>query len=340
MLLCIFYVSLVTFSCVSFLPYLLDSPTPSLSFPNIVLSRWLQFLSNIMPLEDLSSMLVLVQPWGLSARAALHFQANTKYRHNGVAIDALTVEGRQALDKIDFNADKTIAYKPAHLALSFNSSPKDSSKGFVFGSDLKTCDVLLEMDNYTGISGTHFSIGVDWATGYPLITCLTPNEGSTGIRIESAGLWKLYLCNEWKVLDPGSNATIRICDNMQFVVYSPDRSHDLTYMDKLHSYFKECQDAVPEMKHLKLYDPEPTPLLISRGRGLTGMEYFTTSTIVREKMVVCEAKSHQSLLGDLETFIVKRFRNVSDEWPNHAKTGLYKLRNLRHVSIHIFYILL
>lgn len=287
-----------------------------------------------MPLADISSTIVLVQPWGIFAREVLRFPENAKYRQFGIAEDALTVEGRQALNKINLGSRKINASIPLHLALSFNSSPKDVSKGFVFGSDPETCDVLLGMDNYTGISGNHFSIGIDWATGSPLITCLTPSEGSTGIRIKSDSLWELYLRNAWKVLDPGSTATVKIFEDMQFVVYSPDRSQDSTYSDNLQSYFKKCQNAVPEMTHLKLYDPEPTPLLVSRGRGLTGMEYFTTSTFVGEKMVLCEAKSHQNLLGDLETFIVKRFRSVSDEWPNHAKTGLSKLRNLRHVRIH------
>lgn len=288
--------------------------------------------SNIMPLSDLSSIIVLVQPTGIFAREVFRFPENAPFRQFGMAEDALTVEGRQALNKMNSNPRKKInASTPIHLALSFNSSPKDVSKGFVFGSDPETCDILLGMDHYTGISGHHFSIGVDWATGNPLITCLTPNEGGTGIRIKSGSLWKLYLCNEWKVLDPGSTATIKIFEDMQFVVYSPDRSRDPIYRDNLQRYFEDCQDAAPKMTNLKLYESEPTPLLVTRGRGLTGMEYFTTSTIVGEKMVLSEAKSHQTLLGDLETFVVKRFRTVSDEWPNHAKTELSKLCNLRHV---------
>lgn len=82
-----------------------------------------------------------------------------------------------------------------HLALSLGPGPKDVSKGFVFGSDPETCDVLLAGDKHSGISGNHFSINVDWQTGNPLITSLTPNEGSTGIRILSGSLWVLYLRN-------------------------------------------------------------------------------------------------------------------------------------------------
>lgn len=287
----------------------------------------------IMPL-DLSSLLVLVEPEGGVAQTAFYFPENAKCRHYGLAIDALADEGHEA--EIDFSSQIIFsnAYVPVHLALNFNQIPKDVSKGFVFGSDPETCDVLLSMNNYTGVCGNHFSISVDWATGNPLITCLTSDDGSAGMRIKSGSLWELYLRKGWKVLDPGSTTTIKIFDSMQLLVYSPGReSRELAYNDNLRSYFKRCQNAVSEMMHLKLYDPEPTPLLVSRGRGLTGVEYFTTSTVVREKVVLCEAKSHQNLSGEL--FIVKRFRNVSDQWPKHAKTGLYKLRNLRHVRLFV-----
>ena len=288
-----------------------------------------------MPL-DLSSLLVLVEPEGRFAQDVFNFPENAKCRHYGLAIDALADEGHEA--EIDHTSQIIYSggYVPVHLALNFNQSPKDVSKGFVFGSDPETCDVLLSTSKYTGVSGNHFSINVDWATGNPLITCLTSDDGSAGIRIKSSSLWELYLRNAWKVLDPGSTTTIKMFESMQLLVYSPGReSRGPAYNDNVRSYFKRCQNAVPELTHLKLYDPEPTPLLVSRGRGLTGMEYFATSTVVREKVVLCEAKSHQNLLGDVETFIVKRFRNVSDQWPKHAKTSLYKLCNLRHVRLFV-----
>ena len=291
-----------------------------------------------MPILDTSSLLVLVQPRGNVARAVFQFPENTKCRCSGLAIDVLADVDDGTLGEVELGSQmvNANANTPVHLALSFNPIPKDVSKGFVFGSDPETCDVLLSMNNYTGISCNHFSIGVDWGTGNPLITCLTSDDGSAGIRIKSGSLWKLYSRNAWKVLDPGSTTTIKIFDSMQLLVYSPGReSREPAYSDNLRSYFEKCQDAVPEMTHLKLYDPEPTPLLVSRGRGLTGMEYFTTSTVVGENIVLCKAKSHHDLLGDSETFIVKRFRNVSDEWPKLAKTGLYKLRNLRHVRIFV-----
>ena len=236
-----------------------------------------------MPRLDLSSLLVLVQPLGDAARAVFQYPENAKCRRFGRAADALADGGVSNDFKFGPQMVDANPYIPVHIALSFNPNPKNVSKGFVFGSDTETCDVLLSMDDFTGISCNHFSIGVDWGTGNPLITCLTSDDGSAGIRIKSGNLWELYPRNAWKVLGPGSTTTIKIFDSMQLLVYSPSREiREPAYSDNLRRYFEKCQDAIPEMTHLKLYDPEPTPLLVSRGRGLTGMEYFTTSSVVGE----------------------------------------------------------
>ncbi|CAF9919808.1 MAG: hypothetical protein ALECFALPRED_001307 [Alectoria fallacina] len=289
-----------------------------------------------MPLFDLGSLLVLVEPDGDVARAVFQFPENAKRRRFGLGRDGLTNDNDHTLNEMGLKSrmidgDTSV---PVHIALSFDPSPKDVSKGFVFGSDPETCDVLLAKDKTSGISGNLFSINIDWRSGNPLITCLTPNDGSTCIRIRAGKLWYLYLQHAWEVLDPGVTTTIKISEDMKLVVHNPGRKNrEPAYSSNLQSYFKKCQVAVPSMTNLKLYDPEPTPLLVSRGRGLTGMEYFTTSTIVGERVVLCEAKSYQKWTGDSKTFIIKRFRNVNDRWPKQAKTELRKLCVLRHVRL-------
>lgn len=286
----------------------------------------------MMSLSHLSSLLALVDPEGHDAQAAFRSPENAKCRRFGRSRDALTGDEDDAFDLSGQMLDPGAYCVNVHLALSFDSSPKDVSKGFVFGSDRETCDVLLAKENTSGISGNHFSISVDWLTGNPLITCLTPIDG-TGIRILSDGLWVLYLRDAWRVVESGIPTTIKISEKMKLVVHNPGRENrEPAYSSNLQNYFKRCQEAVPEMTHLKLYDPEPTPLLVSRGRGLNGMEYFTISTSVGEKVVSCEAKSHQNFTGDSQTFIIKRFRNVKARWPDYAKTGLRELRDLRHVG--------
>ena len=140
----------------------------------------------IMPPEGLSSFLVLVEPAGAVAPIAFQYPENAKYHRYGRAGAALTdnddddsSDSDQSTDTSDLNA-----YEKAYLALSLDPGPKDFSKGFVFGSDPQTCDVLLAKDKTSGVSGNHFSINVDWDSGNPIITCLTLDE-NTGIRIFS-----------------------------------------------------------------------------------------------------------------------------------------------------------
>ncbi len=299
-------------------------------------SCFLPLISCIMSFLQLDSLLALVDPEGKDAEAAFRFSQNAKCRRFGRARDALTDDSDDdTSSEVDLGAQMIDPGNAAnvHLVLSFDPGPKDVSKGFVFGNDPETCDVILAKDKFSGVSGNHFSISVDWQTGNPLVTCLTPKEGGTGIRILSGGIWVPYLRNAWKVIDPGIPTTIKISEEKRFVVYSPGREHrDSAYGNNLQTYFKKFQNSVPEMAHLRLYDSEPTPLLVSRGRGLTGMEYFTTKTIVGKNIVSCEARSHQNWVGDSELFTVKRFRYVSEEWPKQAKTVLTYLRQLRHVS--------
>ena len=287
-----------------------------------------------MPIADLSSLLVLVEPEGPEAQAAFHFSHNKECRHFGKARDALkddedATSSEAGLTSHIGDPDRLSA---VYLALGFDQSPKDISRGFIFGSDPETCDVLLAENRHSGISGNHFSISVDWRTGNPLITCLTPKNGSSGIRIKLGLTFSLFLQNEWKVLDPGESAIIMISETMKIVVYSPGlNARGSMYKSNLEDYFHEYQDAVPEMAHLKLFDSDSTPLLVHRGRGLTGLEYVTTTTSVSEKVVSCEAKTRQDWTEPCEIYIVKCFRHVTDEWPRRAKKELSTLCKLQHV---------
>ena len=289
-----------------------------------------------MPIPDLSSLLVLVEPEGPEAQAAFRISHNEGFRHSGKARDALKDDKDATSSKTDptshiVDLDRLSA---VYLALGFDQSPKDISRGFIFGSDPEICDVLLAENNYNGMSGNHFSISVDWRTGNPLITCLTPKNGSTGIRIKMGLTFSLFLQNEWKVLDPGETAIIMISEKMKIVMHSPGlKARGSVYRSNIEDYFHEYQDAVPEMAHLKLFDSDPTPLLVHRGRGLTGLEYVTTTTRVSEKVVSCEAKTRRDLTEHSDTYIVKRFRHVTDRWPRRAKKDLSRLCNLQHVRL-------
>ena len=287
-----------------------------------------------MPIPDLDWLLVIVEPDGPGAQSAFRFSHNEERCHFGKVEDALAISKDAASPKANLtshivHADDEAAF---YLALGLNESPRDISKGFIFGSDPETCDILLAENIYSGISGNHFSIGVDWHTGNPLITCLTPNNVGTGVRIKSGFPFSRLFQGEWKVLDPGETAIIMISDSMKVLVHSPGlNARGSVYRSNLEDYFHEYQAAVPEMAHLKLFDSDPTPLLVHRGQGLTKVDYVTTTTSVSEKVVSCEANKRQNWTEPYQLYIIKRFRHVTDRWPHRAETELRRLCKLQHV---------
>ena len=290
----------------------------------------------IMPPEGLSSFLVLVEPAGAVAPIAFQYPENAEYHRYGRARAALPEDDDNDSgdsDQSTHTVDPDILAK-AYLALSFDPGPKDLSKGFVFGSDPQTCDVLLAKDKTSGVSGNHFSINVDWRSGNPLITCLTPDDG-TGIHILSLSesLWKLYLRAASKEIEPNTTITVRVSRRIKLVIHNPSRDrNEYGYNKNLQDYLKRSQNAIPDMRNMRLYDPEQTPLMISRTRGLTGREYVTTTSSVGGKIVHCEARGHQNWAGGSQTFIVKRYRYTSNRWNKHARDKLNMLCALRQVS--------
>ena len=292
-----------------------------------------------MSILDLSSLLVLVEPDGPVAQAAFQYPENATRRRYGRAKDVFADSYDDDASEIDLSSYITgeDTSQTVHLALSFDQNPKDLSKGFVFGSDPETCDVLLASNKFSGVTGNHFSIHVDWQTGNSLITCLTPDD-AIGMQIKSGKLWRSYLQNAWVVVEPGTMVNIIIFEDTKLVILNPRREDQgFAYGQNVERYFRECQHSVPAMTNLRLYDPEPTSLLISRGRGLSQTEYFPISISVGEKIVLCEASSHQSWTPDSNLSIIKRFRTTKDSWQRHASNVLPRLRGLHHVSPLIFY---
>ena len=349
------------------------------------------FLPDLQPLTPCimspskeSSLFVLVEPHDAASKAVFEYPENVKYRRYGRARADLAV-GHHDQDGLNLSAQVANpgTFTKAHFRLSLSLGPKDLSKGFVFGSDPRTCDILLAKDKISGISGNHFSINVDWRSGNPLITCLTPDDG-TGMHIfiPSENLvryvffsrfsfsdltlcpetclgsfcssdvsrsslivpqksnadsdimqWKLYLRDASREIEPNASITVRVSRRLKLLIHSPSSDrNDFAYNKNLQDYLKRCQNAIPDMSLMKLYEPEQTPLMISRTRGLTGREYVTTTSSVGDEMVLCEARGHQKWARESKIFVVKRFRSTRESWKKHAKTKLSRLRALQQVS--------
>ena len=73
-----------------------------------------------------------------------------------------TISSREATPAQEQPNDDHCKYDSTHrLQLSFDKAPKDSSKGYSFGTNSQSCDVLLGDRGAQGISGLHFSITFD-----------------------------------------------------------------------------------------------------------------------------------------------------------------------------------
>lgn len=175
------------------------------------------------------------------------------------------------------------ALKTGRIALYLNQPPKDITKGFVFGSDPRSCDVLLATTKETGISANHFSVNVDWVSRDPMITCLSGNAFQ--FKIIDMKQTTTLSKSKWEGLRSGSTMKILVTGNLRVALVNPTR-RDLqaAYDHNLQNYFLEYRNAVPELANISLDDDEITPLILVRGAGLKGKEYFSTGKIVTDQV--------------------------------------------------------
>ncbi len=168
--------------------------------------------------------------------------------------------------------------KTDFLALYINQPPKDLSKGFVFGSDQRSCDILLATNEDTGISANHFSIQIDWRTRNPVFTALSSSDIQTQILGDKTT--RILSEKAWQILEPGTTTTVDLFLGLQFLLFSPDRG-DLqpAYNRHLQHYLRLYQKTVPELANISLEDDEVTPLIMYRCAGLGRREYYATKKI-------------------------------------------------------------
>ena len=234
-----------------------------------------------MSIPKLEFLLVKADLLGSLASVALALRENTDRRlvqstGYGSGLNQ-EVGSRKPLIGAITNARKMQTLTPNSIALYLNQKPKDITRGFIFGSDPVSCDVLLASTNDMGISAKHFSIHIDWDSRDPTITCLSGNP----IRIRAIGAEsKTLVKNKWQRLPPGSTTIVRITQSLHVELLSPHRgNHQAAYLRNLQDYILDFQHAVPELATISLRDTEVTPLIVYRCPGLKGNEYYTTGRI-------------------------------------------------------------
>lgn len=153
--------------------------------------------------------------------------------------------------------------------------PKDITKGFVFGSEQRTCDVLLADNKETGISGNHFSIHIDWVSRDPRITCLSGN--SLRAKVTTSRTSTILTKNTWQRLESGTTVDIVVTADLGVSLSVPNREDlQAAYDGILEDYFTVFKNAVPELANISLRETDATPFILDRCPGLTGKEYYTT----------------------------------------------------------------
>ena len=231
-----------------------------------------------MPPPNLEQLLVQVDLFGSLADAVIALPENQRHHPfpsvEGVSLIANVISGIHLRGKF---TDRYVTQSliPRYIGLYFNQPPKDITRGFIFGSDPKTCDVLLATTKDTGVSANHFSITVDWARWIPVITCLSGN----GLQTKVVGGTSITILpkNKWRRLVPDTITSVHIQEGLGLRLLNPAR-WDLreAYDLNLQKYFLEYKNAVPELANISLQDAEITPLVVYRCPGLEGRQYYTT----------------------------------------------------------------
>jgi len=105
------------------------------------------------PPEDQPNLLLTIRPLDLLAEDAL------KDKHNASRYQCTEMEEREVRETTPASFAGG-ARMDAHLNLTFDNPPKSFIKGWVFGSEPQTCDVVLGKWGF-GVSREHFCISID-----------------------------------------------------------------------------------------------------------------------------------------------------------------------------------
>ncbi len=177
----------------------------------------------IMPLKscpmmaefDYSNTILIVKPVGPDAAASLRSGYNTNrlksfYFKDGVS----SVSGYD--DPRSRECTPYVSRPPElELHLQFDPEPKDTTQGFVFGTDKKKCDVQLlenpdsDPDNKYGISRQHFRIDFNWDSRFLRLN-MSPTNGTRMSTPSVKNGFQLLKYNNMHMLHPVEQTKIHV----------------------------------------------------------------------------------------------------------------------------------
>ena len=224
---------------------------------------------------DFTSLLVIVTPEHEDFKEAFAYPENVNRCWTEYVSADHTNEGDLMASKSSKAAASATPAVYLHLHLTLE--PKDLLKGFVFGSDEKTCDVLLHRSRSSGISGNHFSIQIDWDSGNPIISCLSRR----GVVLREEGTrqkLRTLSRDDAQTIIPGSTLLVEVLHGFDLTVSCPDRGNfQPTYNEKLNAYYGKYKDAVPNMGNVTLSQTDLTPFISRYHEGMNGGMYGSTN---------------------------------------------------------------
>ena len=222
---------------------------------------------------DFTSLLVIVTPKQDRVEATFAYPENANRCWTEI-VSADHTDGEGLIGRKSGKASSS-ATPTVHLHLHLTLEPQNLLKGFVFGTDKNTCDVLLGRSRSSGISGNHFSVHIDWASGNPVISCLT----GRGIRLKEESTkqqMRTLSRDDAQIIPPGSTFLVEIIDAFELTVSCPNRGElQSTYNEKLKEYYGRYIDAVPDMGNVTLSQTDLTPFISCYYVGMNGGMYGT-----------------------------------------------------------------
>lgn len=196
-----------------------------------------------------SQIILILKPVGLAAQDALTSEFNTDRLLQGHAVS--TDCSHQFEDSA--SRECTPYFPPpraTELHLRFSPSPKEPTRGFVFGSDEVKCDIVLKDDGSRGISRVHFFVDFNWVSGLARLNNLS--RYGTGIHSPCMDNGDHCLRNrERRILYPSEQTRVT-AGSLQFDVSFPDLNeqdmplHQRNWKD-LHTHWRQ---AVPNIGEL------------------------------------------------------------------------------------------
>ncbi|KAL9127458.1 MAG: hypothetical protein Q9217_003675 [Psora testacea] len=199
--------------------------------------------------DDYSDVLLLMKPLCKDALHALHSSNQAEKVHR-------------------------VSHPPpdAEFRLLFKPPPKDMQRGFVFGCDVKDCDVALQNLGDYRVSRQHFRIEFVWQSGFLRLHNMSRNGTGIGARSLQGGR-KLLRQDEGYIINPDEQIKLFV-GTLQLEISCPPREYNAERFRRNMEDFRDryCK-ALPNLDHLVVQSvPQVTPSFEAR-TGTYG-EYF------------------------------------------------------------------